>query len=148
MTYVQALNDLVIVDASAKAASIAGLLLTLVILWRVSAIRRSFLLRARLPQLRDDLRKHVSVLRRALEDYSGRRDSFLEELHRCASTLRWILPLTTRPIRGVGKSALWKLRWFRFWPVMQSEPRARQLYNALLEFETDVWHLSQHNKWD
>ena len=142
------LSNSPIANGSANVASVFGFVITVVVFWRISAIRRSFQLGARFPQLAADLRSHLSSLRSALEDYEGRKDRFLEELYPCASTMRWILPMTRRSARGSGRDAVWKLRGFRYLPAMRSESRARRLYNTLLEFEADLRNLSEHTKWE
>lgn len=135
-------------NGSANIASLIGLVVTLFIFWRVAAIRRSFLVRARLPQLATDLRKHLNALGGALADYGIRKERFLEEIYPCASTLRWMRPMIKRSVRGSWWNAVWKLWGFRYFPVARSESRARLLYNSLLEFENDARNLIEQTKWE
>ena len=128
-------------------ASVLGLGLTLVAVLGISAVRRLFLLRARLPQLRKDLRNHVRELNRALREYDQSKEIVLVHLHSTASTMRSLARVATRTAKPVVRRAERSVKRYTAQTSNQTRESAYQVYATLRELEEELKNLGEDSKW-
>jgi len=126
------------------AASIISLIITLFIAYGVHKIRRSFLAKARLPELVSRLRAHASSLSGHLNDFARFGDQARYELARSQATLRSIERKLTAEHRRSCRSVRKKIARQRRQVQIGSDELASTyeeitlLVEALNEYQQDL----------
>ena len=111
-------------------AGLLGFLITVVVMWEVRAIKRSFRSKARLPEVTRDLEKIGSALNGTLENWPSKRHLARGHLKVAASLINATLPLLTNPERKLAKSMRHKLTI-----------AARQFEDQRFDNAAEVWDL-------
>lgn len=120
-----------------------GFLITIAVMYQVSAIKRSFRSRARLPQIIKELQRAGSSLNETLADWPERKNDARAHLKVAASLLQATLPLLPRASRAalklVHRKLVSSIRSFNE-VTFDSPDAAWDLYS---DIQSSITHLNQ-----
>ena len=136
-------------SAVGSVSSVAGLLVSLCVLWKVRKISRSYLLRARYPDLRQKVGQHRSNLSVLLSEYPESAGEVKLEVEKCLATLK---SLRQKLKGGEGKDiefAEMEMLGSRISRSAGSPPKDAvwRLYQALSGFEQELDNLMKDMEW-
>jgi hypothetical protein len=136
----------------AAACSIIGAGLALLVYFEVRGIRKSYLRRARLPELVRDLGKASSTLSKALKNWPCERRLGVNQIHIAVNLLRNAggkVPEGERKRIHAAITKLCERRLFRMEPVNDATlDQAWSYYNELSAVITVLEQLVKDTKWD
>jgi len=125
--------------------SVLGFIITLVVLFKVGGIQRSFLAQARLPGLRRKIRGHCANLSKFLDDFTSTDPNIATEVRKCHANLQNLLPkledkasvkvlvaFTAQLIKATG---------------LPDKEQVRKLHTGLVGLEEELDNLSEDIKW-
>ena len=136
-----------ILPAIGNACSMAGFLLTLVVLLKLRRIHRSFLFQARLPDLRKKITGHRSALSKLLNNFADASAEIATEIQKCHANLQSLRPkLGRRQVVSVN-ALLKQTAEFGRSSVPPSKEEVRRIYLALVLLEGELENLSEDIKW-
>ncbi len=128
-----------------------GFVITVVVMFQVVGIRRSFRSRALLPEIVKDLQKEGSALNATLEGWPNRKNDARLHIKVAASLLQTALPLLPHDARGSIKNVRKKLTESakEFNDVKYNTPD--EAWDIYSDIQSSIVHLKQSvrsSKWD
>lgn len=141
------------INTFGSAASIIGLIVTIFLLIEARSIRRSFLRRARLPELNKDLAKASSEISAHIKAWENDNEPALETFLHAKALLENIKKKLPDDERKMVESYLDRLQPKRFWFKKReisdlNREEAFQLYSELNGLVTSLRELAKDNTWD
>lgn len=128
-------------------SSIIGLLLTILIFYRLRRIHRNFLFQARIPDLKRKIKQHRSKLSTFLNTYDDSVDQIEIELKKCQSNLGSLKPKVERSLRGQIKRIVRHIKNISRSSSHPSKEEIRIVYRSLVFIEQELENLSEDIKW-
>ena len=136
----------------AAISSIVGVLLSILVYREAKEIRRSFLRKARLPELIADLGKTSKTLSKCLIDWPNEKRAGIKEIHVAVGLLENVekkIPDEQRKRIRTAIAKLSKRRLFKKEAVTDAtEDQAWDYYNELSAAITALEQLVKDTKWD
>jgi hypothetical protein len=126
-------------------ASIASLIVTIFVAFRVKKIEDGFLRAIRLPDLTGRLHNHATALLDCYNDFDVSKQRILEELAICKSTSRSISEKADGRIRRVSKSILKQIE--KYIETGGGKEGLMTLYTNILTLVQDLEDSQEDAKW-
>jgi hypothetical protein len=134
-------------DFIGNLSSIAGLIVSVWVLLRVGRISRSYLLQARLPDLRKKLRAHRSKLSTLLGGYPDSWGEMQVELQMCDATLRSLAGKLDRGGRARTRAIQADIAGTSGAASAPPEEELRRIYSSLAGLEREIDNLIKDIGW-
>jgi len=128
-------------------ASIAGLIVSLLVLWGVRRIRLHFLLRARIPEIMKDLEDRADRFSKLLKEFESQRNQCKNEMSICQPVLHNLRDKLPRQSRTEVDSLLSTIKRVRGHGIVVSKDTAWEFYTDLQALIESVKQFEQDTKW-
>jgi hypothetical protein len=129
----------------ADSASVLGLLVSVYVLLEVTTLKRRFLCKARLPQLKNAISKHAARISEKLNNFDDCAHELDAELSRCVASLTSLKYKTDRETKNMTKALEKKIRR-RDYPLQKDQ--VWSIYNDIQGLAARLGHLHEDMKWD
>ncbi len=129
----------------ADVASVLGLFVSAYVLFEVTTLKRKFLCKARLPQLRNAIGKHAAKISEKLNSFDDCAHELDAELSRCTATLASLKYKIDRETKNMAKGLEKKIKR-RTHPLQKDQ--VWSIYNDIQGLAARLGHLHEDMKWD
>ncbi|MGU9887367.1 hypothetical protein [Serratia marcescens] len=142
-----------IIDIS-TAMTILGFILTVIVFYKVRYIKKSFMNRARLPDIYKNITIKTSSISRLIPDWNNSKNKINEELTTCIALLEVLMTRTPPELKQIIRELLSKLikkKGFferKSMIVIENPDMAWEIYRDLSRVSTYLENIVEDLKWE